>query len=246
MTQGHLRCTKTILQGQLLHQNSSYQFKDTLVTPGLWHKDTYAAPRQYYKDNTRTVATSSKTLSLHQNYYTRTLLLHQDNNTRTTPLHQNNTRTPRYTRTVPRPPKLHQDNNTGTHSLHKCNNTRITPLHPDNNRKTPRYTSAIIQEHSRYTRTIQGHFRYPMTMIQGRPRCAWTVPNQKLSPTSCIIIAGYPRLCTDIAENSAITIIAGDHGWLYIIMQDKKRITYAQLWSKHYTILIDDTATIIC
>ena len=43
-----------------------------------------------------------------------------------------------------------------------------------------------------------------------------------------------------------IKIIAGDHRWLYIIMQDKKRITYAQLWSKHYTILIDDTATIIC
>ena len=36
-------------------------------------------------------------------------------------------------------------------------------------------------------------------------------PNQKLSPTSCIIIARYPRLCTDIAKNSAMTIIAGDH-----------------------------------
>ena len=35
--------------------------------------------------------------------------------------------------------------------------------------------------------------------------------NQKLSPTSCMIIAGYPRLRTDIASNLAITIIAGDH-----------------------------------
>ena len=29
-------------------------------------------------------------------------------------------------------------------------------------------------------------------------------------------------------------------------MQDRKRIAHAQLWTKHYTILIDDTATIIC
>ena len=33
---------------------------------------------------------------------------------------------------------------------------------------------------------------------------------------------------------------------IILIMQDKKRTTYAQLWSKDYTILIDDTATIIC
>ena len=27
-------------------------------------------------------------------------------------------------------------------------------------------------------------------------------------------------------------------------MQDKERMTYVQLWTKHYNILIDDTATI--
>ena len=80
----------------------------------------------------------------------------------------------------------------------------------------------------------------------GLPVVTRVHPYQKLSPTACIIIAGYPRLCTVIAPNSAITIIAGDHIWLCIIRQDKKRITYAQLWTKHYTILIDDAATIIC
>ena len=42
--------------------------------------------------------------------------------------------------------------------------------------------------------------------------CKALLPSQKVSPTSCINIAGYPILCTDIAANSAIKIIAGDHG----------------------------------
>ena len=44
-----------------------------------------------------------------------------------------------------------------------------------------------------------------------------------------ITFAGYPRLCTNIAANSAITIMAGDQRRLCIIMQNEKRITYAQL-----------------
>ena len=37
-----------------------------------------------------------------------------------------------------------------------------------------------------------------------------------------IIITGYPRLRTDIAANSAITIMTVDHRRLCIIMQDNE------------------------
>ena len=67
-------------------------------------------------------------------------------------------------------------------------------------------------------------------------------PNQKLSSTESLIIAGYSKLCTDIAMDSAITIIVGNHRWLCIILQKKmKRVIYVHLCTKHYTTLIDGT-----
>ena len=77
-----------------------------------------------------------------------------------------------------------------------------------------------------------------------------TVPNQKLSPTSCIIIAKYPRLSTHIAANTVIAIVAGDYRWLGIIMQNNEddnlcsimntTLYYYHRWHHNYNLLKAD------
>ena len=54
------------------------------------------------------------------------------------------------------------------------------------------------------------------------------VSYSEISPTSYIIVPSCPRLCSEFPAKTVITIIAGDDGRSYVILQDIKGIIFVK------------------